>query len=397
MNRYIICIFLTILTGAKLYGQEVFLLDLTVLQQNKAAYKTKDLAIVQKVDQIIRRADEMLNVKPLSVMDKNFTPSSGTKHDYMSMGPYWWPDPSKPDGLPYIRKDGQRNPEINKITDRDYLGQLETRCKYLSLAYYFTGRRQYAEKANELIQVWFLNPKTKMNPNLNFGQAIPGLNEGRGIGIIETRLLAYLVDWIGFLSADPLFAKNKPGLQAWFAQYLTWLLESKNGVDESKTENNHGTYYELQVASFAAFTNNRSQISKTFDKLKDRIKLQIQEDGKQPLELERTNAYSYSAMNLSGWYSLATLGEKFNYDLWKVGGTPEPALQKAINWLIPFTVGTEKRSYEQINAFKSEDMYPLLRIAYRKYKDESLKLIADAFKPSAATALDDVLYKLPGK
>ncbi|SKB45618.1 alginate lyase family protein [Daejeonella lutea] len=396
MKRFITCLSFTLLYSVSLSAQEVFLIDPQVLQKNKKAYEKKDPAIVKKVDQIIRRADEMLNVKPLSVMDKNFTPSSGTKHDYMSMGPYWWPDPAKPDGLPYIRKDGQRNPEINRITDRDYLGQLETRCKYLSLAYYFTGRPQYAEKANELIRVWFLNPETKMNPNLNFGQAIPGLNEGRGIGIIESRLLAYLVDWIDLLSADVSFAKNKPGLQDWFAQYLSWLLESKNGVDESKAENNHGTFYELQVASFAAFTNNKTQIGKTFDKLKDRIKLQIHEDGKQPLELERTNAYSYSAMNLSGWYSLALLGEKFNYDLWKLGGTP-PALHRAIEWLIPFTVGIEKRTYEQINPFNKEDVYSLLKIAHHKYKEESFNNLANSYKPSTATAIDDLLYSLPGK
>ena len=34
-----------------------------------------------------------------------------------SVGPYWWPDPSKPDGLPYIRKDGHKNPERGKIGD----------------------------------------------------------------------------------------------------------------------------------------------------------------------------------------------------------------------------------------------------------------------------------------
>src|ERR1700731_1697144 len=30
-------------------------------------------------------------------------------NDYVSEGPYWWPDPKNPAG-PYIRKDGQRNP-----------------------------------------------------------------------------------------------------------------------------------------------------------------------------------------------------------------------------------------------------------------------------------------------
>jgi hypothetical protein len=39
----------------------------------------------------------------------------------MSLAPYWWPDPKSPNGLPYIRRDGERNPEIKQITDHAQL------------------------------------------------------------------------------------------------------------------------------------------------------------------------------------------------------------------------------------------------------------------------------------
>ena len=49
--------------------------------------------------ELISGADRLLDVRPLSVMLKEKTPGSGDKHDYMSQARYYWPDPSKPDGL----------------------------------------------------------------------------------------------------------------------------------------------------------------------------------------------------------------------------------------------------------------------------------------------------------
>ena len=139
---------------------------------------------------LMKEADKAMNLTPPSVMDKSMTASSGDKHDYMSMGPYWWPDPSEPDGLPYIRKDGLRNPELSKL-DRDRLGNMAKAVTTLGIAYYFSGNEQYAKKATDFLKVWFLDAKTKMNPNLNYGQTIPGRRDGlgRGTGMIDTRLL----------------------------------------------------------------------------------------------------------------------------------------------------------------------------------------------------------------
>src|SRR5690348_6390472 len=88
-------------------------------------------------------ANEALSVEQMSVMDKDVTPPSGDKHYYMSQAPYYWPNPSKPDGLPYILKDGQRNPEVDRITDHEELGRLRTVVSSLGLAFYLTGRQDY--------------------------------------------------------------------------------------------------------------------------------------------------------------------------------------------------------------------------------------------------------------
>ncbi len=75
------------------------------------------------VNSIISSAERTMTKNLVTVMDKPILPPSGDKHDYMSMGPYWWPNPDTDDGLPYIRKDGLVNPERNRL-DRNAMSNL---------------------------------------------------------------------------------------------------------------------------------------------------------------------------------------------------------------------------------------------------------------------------------
>ena len=106
---------------------------------------------------LLARAQSALARKNHCVVDKTHVPASSNKHDYMSMGPYWWPDPQSKDGLPYIRRDGHFNPERDSDAfDVSDLGDMSQDVQALSLAYYFTGEKRYALKAGELLRVWFL-------------------------------------------------------------------------------------------------------------------------------------------------------------------------------------------------------------------------------------------------
>ncbi|MGB8844729.1 MAG: alginate lyase family protein, partial [Terracidiphilus sp.] len=111
----------------------VFLLNAQELATLRAA-DAKDPRRQEVARAAVAAADRAMTEGPFSVMDKPVLPPSGDKHDYMSRATYFWPDPSKPDGLPYIRHDGQTNPENRKITDHEEFGRMCEASRALALA-----------------------------------------------------------------------------------------------------------------------------------------------------------------------------------------------------------------------------------------------------------------------
>ncbi len=313
---------------------------------------------------VTKAADKAMPEGPFSVMQKAVVPPSGDKHDYMSQAPYFWADPSKPNGLPYIRRDGERNPELKKISDHDNIGRMGEDARNLALAYYLTGNTAYAERAALLLRTWFIDPATRMNPNLEFGQGIPGINTGRGIGLIETRSLMPAVDAAGLLAGSKSWsAADQAALQAWFRDFLRWMRTSDKGKDEDAAKNNHGTWYDLQVTDFALFLGDRQLAVDTLNRVKTRrIAVQIEPDGRQPLELARTNAFSYSIGNLDGLMQLASLGQQLGVDLWNYRTPDGRCIRAALDFLLPYAIGTKPWDYQQISGFHGEAiLHPLQR------------------------------------
>lgn len=354
----------------------VFRLDAQTLQGTKRRVLARDASLEPALARLRAEAQEALKAGPFSVVTKTATPPSGDKHDYMSQAPYFWPNPSSPDGLPYVRRDGERNPEIRKISDREGLRGIVSGTETLALAYYFLGDEAYAARAVRLLRAWFLDPATRMNPHLEYGQAIPGINQGRGIGIIETSGLVRVVDAVGMLAGSKAWTQaDQRSLMAWFAGYLRWLRESGHGRDEAAARNNHGTHYDAQVASFALFTGQRELAARVLSQSRQkRIAAQIEPDGRQPRELARTRAWSYSVMNLGGFFSLAALGERAGVDLWSYETPEGRSIRRALDWLVPFARGREW-PYPQITPWSPKDLAPLLRegaVQYREPRYEEL-------------------------
>ena len=348
---------------------EVFIMDAQNLARVKKTIQAKDNASLQNLLPLLQEADKLLDMKPVSVMDKSFTPVSGNKHDYMSQAPYFWYDSSKPNGLPYMRRDGVRNPEIYKITDRTYLGKLDNATRILSLAWYLTGEEKYATKAATLLRCWFMDEATKMNPHLNYAQAIPGINDGRGIGIIETVALTGITDAAGLLKGSQAWTpKDHQSLQQWYKEYLNWMLTSKNGKEEYAAKNNHGTWFYVQAVDFALFTGDKIKAYMLAEESKIKLDSQLTAEGQMPLELERTNALGYSTFNLQAWFMLATLAKQISVDLWNYQNARGAGLRTALDWLTPYAFGEKPWTYQQINSYNKSDMFLLMTQAAAAWK-----------------------------
>lgn len=370
----------------------VFLTDAQKLQEAKGRILAGDKTVSAPLARIESDAKKALAGSTFSVVTKSVVPPSGDKHDYMSQAPYFWADLNKKDGLPYIRRDGERNPEINKITDHRSMDHMVSAVDSLSLAYYLKGDEAYAAKAVQILRTFFLDPATKMNPNLQYAQGIPGINTGRGIGLIETVGLTRVVDSIGLLGGSKAFTDaDKKGLDDWFSRFLLWMQQSKNGQEEAAAKNNHGTYYDIQTATFALFLGKRELAKSILETAKQkRIAKQIESDGRQPLELARTKAWSYSVMNLRGLMQLATLGERVGVDLWNYQTEDGRSIRRAFDFLYPFVFG-EKWKYQQIGEWQPEIFYPAVNMAAAHYKDERFRAM-HAKIPTASTSARDLLF-----
>ena len=344
-------------------------------------------------------ADAALKTLPLSVVEKTKTPPSGDKHDYMSIAPYYWPDPSKPNGLPYLRHDGKVNPESHdEAFDHARVMAMADNVQTLSLAYYFTGNETYAAKAAQFLRVWFLDPTTRMNPNLNFTQAVPGENTGRGTGILEGRNIAVAADAAQLLAGSPAWPEpERRDFKAWLETYFNWLTTSKNGHAESNSHNNHGSWYDVHVVELALVLGKNDVARQICETAKTkRLGGQIEPDGKQPLELARTAAFGYSHFNLEALFTLATMSEYVGVDLWHCPlPNGQPALATALNFLLPYIADPPKTwPYPQIKHFSRTEFAPELRQAAIAYHEPKFEKILSQF-PDAAKQRFQLLAPLP--
>ena len=315
------------------------------LSAAKARADAGDPAIKPALKQLIADADKSLKFKPETVMDKPQMPPSGDKHDYMSQAPYFWPDPAKSDGLPYIRKDGQRNPEsYDGHSDAPRMGRMATSAESLALAAWFTGNDNYAERAADLLRAWFLAPETRMNPNFDYAQAVPGVNTGRGTGMIESRSIIPAMETADLLAGSKHWSPaDQQGMEAWMRAFLAWAQTSPNGKAEAAARNNHGSYYDEQIVAMALFLGETDLAKQTLEAVKTkRIAAQIKPDGSQPLELARVDSFGYSRFNVMALCSLATMGGHVGIDLWRYETPGGGSLRKAIDFLLPYVEEPDK-------------------------------------------------------
>ncbi|QMV19438.1 alginate lyase [Granulicella sp. 5B5] len=285
---------------------------------------------------ILRAANGYLNAEPVTITTSHSTRSAGGLHDYFSEGDYWWPDPKHPGG-PYIRQDGFSNPD-NFNAHREALIRLSLIVPALTAAWKLTRQRRYAEQAAAHLRAWFIDPASRMNPNLQYAQAIFGITKGRGIGIIDTIHLVEPARAAHFLVDSDVFTLDEQvKLQGWFSDYLHWLTTTKNGADERDAKNNHGSCWVMQVAEFARFTGDASLQQYCRDRFRTvLIPNQVAANGSLPLEAARTKPYSYSLFDLDILATIAQILSTPQDDLFTFQLPDGRGLRKAVAYMEPF-------------------------------------------------------------
>lgn len=238
-------------------------------------------------DWLIQKGRQALSHPIPHITDAPAPLSEGGPHDYYSNGDYWWPDPASPNGLPYIRRDGETNPD-NFNRHRELLRGMREDVVFLTCAYDFTRDEVFAAR------------KLSVSPHMT-------------AAILE-------------------------GLRDWFRQYLHWMFTSQNGLDEMNTENNHSVCFFMQAAAFSLFTEQEDSIRFCRKQFQNVLLKQMTPDGSFPRELARTKPYNYSLFITDNLVSLCHMLSSPENDLWEYETKEGCSIKKAIDFIIPYVL-----------------------------------------------------------
>jgi len=353
---------------------ETILIDTEYLELTKLQISKNDPNYQYAFKQLIKDAEKALYEGPFSVTDKKELPPSGDKHDYVSYGRYWWPDPNMPNCLPYTQKDGETYPESQnpEKSDRLRINTLGVNTETLGLAYYLTGEQKYAKKAAELLRVWFLDEKTKMNPNANHAQCIPGRNNGSKYGVLDGRLIIRALEGSLLIKHSSALSDTEfIELKKWVKEYFEWLATNELALKEAASNNNHGSYYDVQAIYLSLYSENyliAKLIAEQF--VKRRIVSQIRPNGFMPQEMMRTRPLFYSIYNLHAMFLAAKLAERVGVDIWETNNQ-NSRLRAALNFLLPYTDPNKVWPLPTIGSTNRMGMLAILQMANRAYPNEN--------------------------
>ncbi|MCB1220397.1 MAG: alginate lyase family protein [Planctomycetales bacterium] len=368
------CLIASMFACASAHAAELYYYSDFLLEMRGRDCRDESGLLWPNLQTLKRAADGALKQQPLSVVSADRQAGDVDAHDYLSYAPYYWPDPKKEDGLPWINRDGERNPTSEAMPNRRDWSRLQGCLRDLCLAWHFTGDERYAKHAALLARTWFLDETTRMNPNLEHAQGVPGRSDGSGWGIIDWAQVPALLDhitmlesWQGWTEAD------RTGIRQWFSEYRDWLLRSNNGKVAANAKNNHATYYDGQIVSISLFLGDRETARQFCEAAGDkRFAHMIAADGSQPLELRRTKSWDYSIYNLQAMVNLARLAEAVDVDLWHYRDDEGAGIREALMFLLPYAQGEQEWQWKQIKEIHYGGYISMLNELAYVDADESL-------------------------
>jgi hypothetical protein len=321
---------------------------------------------------IVETADAYLDSLPYSITIQRCERSAGGPNDFYSEGDYWWPDPDNPGG-PYIRRDGQTNPD-NFVAHRLAMIRLSRVVGMLTSAYILTGDKKYVARVQDHLVAWFVNSATRMNPHMLYAQAIKGRVTGRGIGIIDTIHLVEVARAVKVLQNAPgLSPEVITGTKQWFRDFLHWISTHPYGIEERDWSNNHATCWAMQAAAFADLVDDDEMPDFCRKRFKEvLLPDQMAPNGSLPRELERTKPYGYSLFNLDAMATLCQILSTPDDNLWEYVTPDGKSMRKGLEFIYPYIVDKSKWPYEHDVMYWDEwpVRHPSLLFAAFAYNNE---------------------------
>lgn len=349
----------------------------------RSAIQRKEAWTQDPVRRVRAEAEKCLKEGPWTVTADRSPLGPADPHDYYSEAPYWWPNPGDPGG-PYIRREGQVN-QARFLANRNALNAMSDAVFTLGAAAFLLEDPRYAQRASRLVNIWFVNPKTRMNPGLEHAQAIPGRNEGGGTSLIEGRALVRAIQGIEFLIRTDLWdAREQAAVRRWFVDYLGWLLHSPDGQEERRTGDSHATWWTAQVAAAATFVEEPAARDMAFAFYRTRVvRHQIRGDGSAPREEARARPLAYSASNLEAMATVCRIAQVHGVDLWEARGRGGSTIETVIDYLAPFLADPRKWSGDQTSDAHSDSLYALAFAGIGLKKPEYIALFRKLDRPDS--------------
>jgi Alginate lyase len=309
---------------------------LAVAQLAFVSVSSPPIDLARERARVLDAAKRYLDEPPVTITASRSPRSAGGPHDYFSEGDYWWPDPKNPDG-PYIQRDGESNP-ANFDDHRKAMRRLSVQVPALAAAWTLTHDARYSRHAARHLRAWFVDPATRMNPNLRYSQAIHGISTGRSIGVIDTIHLVEVARAIERLDDAPGWtAADGRAVRAWFKDYLTWLTTDPFGIQERDATNNHGTCWVMQAAAFAHLTGDVRVQQDCRERFKTvLVPTHMAVDGSFPRELGRTKPYGYSLFNLDAMATICRILTTPEDDLWRFELPDGRGMKRAMGFMVPY-------------------------------------------------------------
>ncbi|MEZ5277235.1 MAG: alginate lyase family protein [Opitutaceae bacterium] len=324
-------------------------------------------------------AADVITAGPWSVIDKKGAAPSGDPHDFVGLSAYWWPNPDRADGLPYVPRDGVVNPE-QELYDGPAIRTMADAFGKLAAHAYFCGSVQSGERAAVVLERWFIDPETRMNPHLEYGGYTPGIWNGTGWGIVGTHVLVGLLEAVALLvAAGHLSPTSHDGFLRWIEAYLEWLLHSDHGRFEADRPNNHGTAYDCQVMMMAYHLGREGVARQVAEQVAyRRIGIQLEHNGQQPWEVARTKSWGYSSGNLLLLMHLADMGVRLGVDLWGYETGDGRSLRRSFDYMLPAALGRQEWPWQVIGGWSGagEIWLEILRRAAGGFGDRGLDQMA---------------------